>query len=165
MSVYRGKEKYIFVSYAHKDSEKVLPVIENMQREGFRVWYDTGIEAGTEWPAYIQESLEESEVVLAFISSNSIESFYCRSEITFALSNQKNILVVYLENAELKYGLGLQLASLQSLFRFRHSSEGSFLEELMKAKILRECRKDGVSWDRIFRSGVSNEKEVTGPKT
>lgn len=48
MPAYKGKEKYIFVSYAHKDSAKVLPIIENMQHAGYRIWYDTGIKAGTE---------------------------------------------------------------------------------------------------------------------
>ena len=27
---------------------------------GFRIWYDEGIEAGTEWPEYIAEHLENA---------------------------------------------------------------------------------------------------------
>ena len=46
---YNGTENYVFVSYAHKDSDTVLPYIEAMKQNGFRVWYDRGIEAGTEW--------------------------------------------------------------------------------------------------------------------
>lgn len=45
---YEGSEPYIFVSYSHKDSATVLPVISELQAEGFRVWYDASIEAGTE---------------------------------------------------------------------------------------------------------------------
>ncbi|MBR5188161.1 MAG: toll/interleukin-1 receptor domain-containing protein, partial [Clostridia bacterium] len=122
MVAYKGKEKYIFVSYAHKDSERVLPILEAMQRAGFRVWYDTGIEAGTEWPAYIEESLEKSSVVIAFLSPHSVESVNCRNEINYALLKQKEMLVIYLEDTELRYGLGLQLNSLQSLFKFRHQT-------------------------------------------
>ena len=57
---YEGNEKYIFFSYAHRDSATVLPMIEYMQEKGFRVWYDAGIEAGTEWPGYIEEHLKNT---------------------------------------------------------------------------------------------------------
>ena len=52
-SVYEGSEPYIFVSYAHKDAAMVMPLITGLQDRGFRVWFDAGIEAGTEWPEYI----------------------------------------------------------------------------------------------------------------
>lgn len=55
---YEGNEPYIFVSYAHKDSNHVLPIITSLQAQGFRVWYDAGIEAGTEWPEYIAGRLD-----------------------------------------------------------------------------------------------------------
>ena len=57
MKTYNGNDKYIFVSYAHKDSDTVLPIISEMQKSGFRIWFDEGIEAGTEWPEYIAEHL------------------------------------------------------------------------------------------------------------
>ncbi|MBE6974304.1 MAG: toll/interleukin-1 receptor domain-containing protein [Ruminococcaceae bacterium] len=71
---YEGSEPYIFVSYAHKDSARVLPVIEGLQAKGFRVWYDAGIEAGTEWPEYIAEHLMGANCVIAFISESALES-------------------------------------------------------------------------------------------
>ena len=165
MVAYKGKEKYIFISYAHKDSERVLPILEAMQRAGFRVWYDTGIEAGTEWPAYIEESLEKSSVVIAFLSHHSVESVNCRNEINYALLKQKEMLVIYLEDTELRYGLGLQLNALQSLFKFRHQTERSFLDELLKAQILQECKKSGVSFEEMRRMNVKNGKKRTVLKT
>ena len=53
LKAYKGKKPYIFVSYAHKNDTKVLPRIESLQQRGFWVWFDQGIEAGTEWPRYI----------------------------------------------------------------------------------------------------------------
>ncbi|MBQ1488402.1 MAG: toll/interleukin-1 receptor domain-containing protein, partial [Lachnospiraceae bacterium] len=47
---YEGKEKYIFISYSHKDTDRVMPIISRLMNEGFRVWYDDGISPGTEWP-------------------------------------------------------------------------------------------------------------------
>ncbi len=138
--IYNGNEKYIFVSYAHKDSRKVLPIIDVLSERGFRVWYDAGIEAGTEWPEYIEEHLKNAEVILVFMTPETIESKNCRNEINFALDLNKEILVVYLEETTLLKGMRLQLNSTQSLFRKNHTSNESFMRELINARILRSCR-------------------------
>ena len=140
MVAYEGSEKYIFISYAHKDSNVVISIIDNLQKKGFRLWYDLGIEAGTEWPAFIEDHLNASEVVIAFISQAAIESVNCRNEINYALSKKKEVLVIYLEDVELKYGLGLQLNSVQSMYKNRHSSMVTFMEQLERSKILQNCR-------------------------
>ena len=124
------QEKYIFVSYAHKDSAAVVPLIENMRKAGFRVWYDDGIETGAEWPAYIQASLEKSAVALVFISKNSVESVNCRNEINFALMKSKDMIVVHLEDTELKYGMGLQLNGIQSILMYEYEKASDFFTEL-----------------------------------
>ena len=46
---YEGTQPYIFVSYAHKNDAAVLEIIGTLQSRGFRVWYDEGIEAGSEF--------------------------------------------------------------------------------------------------------------------
>lgn len=140
--VYEGREKYIFVSYSHKDADKVLSIIDALNANGYRVWYDSGIEAGTEWPEYIEEHLINSHVVLVFMSPSAVESRNCRNEINFALELKKEMLVVYLEDTELLKGMRLQLNSTQSLFRKHHTSDESFIQSLVKAKILQECRED-----------------------
>lgn len=138
--VYEGNEKYIFVSYAHKDSPIVLPIVETLSKEGIRVWYDSGIEAGTEWPEYIEDHLTRAEVVLIFMSPSAVESRNCRNEINFALELKKEVLVVYLEETTLLKGMRLQLNSSQSLFRSHHKNDGTFTQALVNARILQCCR-------------------------
>ena len=46
---YQGDESYIFVSYAHEDSDAVFPEIQWLRDQGFNLWYDEGIAAGHEW--------------------------------------------------------------------------------------------------------------------
>ncbi|MBQ3489251.1 MAG: TIR domain-containing protein, partial [Clostridia bacterium] len=140
MPAYKGNEKYIFVSYAHKDSATVVPLIENMQKAGFRVWYDEGIEIGEEWPAFIQTSLEKSAVVLVFISRYSVESVNCRNEINFALMKHKAMTIVHLEDTELKYGMGLQLNGIQSYAMFKYATASKFFEEFTETPLLQICR-------------------------
>ncbi len=54
---YEGNEPYIFVSYAHANSPEVMRVISDMHERGYRIWYDEGIEVGSEWPECIAEHL------------------------------------------------------------------------------------------------------------
>ena len=129
---YEGMEPYIFVSYSHKDSDRVLRILSSMQEKGFRLWFDHGIEAGTEWPEYIEARLIGCDRVLVFLTNAAVASINCRNEINLALTLKKEILIVYLEETTLRYGLLLQLSSVQALFYHRHTSEASFFRWLLR---------------------------------
>lgn len=145
ISAYEGHAPYIFISYAHKDSQRVLPILEALQDRGFRIWYDAGIEAGTEWPEYIAEHLLAAECVIAFITENAIASPNCRQEIFFAMDERKPMLAVFLEDIVLSPGMRLRMGSLQAIYRYRHKTEESFLNALAAAKILQACRSEQFS--------------------
>ena len=89
MTVYEGREPYIFISYAHKDSHRVLPIVEALAEKGYRIWYDAGIEAGTEWPEYIATHLLSCGAMLAFLSESFDSSHNCRREINYAIDKKK----------------------------------------------------------------------------
>ena len=91
---YEGKKEYIFVSYAHKDSEIVLPIIEQLYEQKYRVWYDEGIAPGSEWPRNIAEHLNKASAVIVFVSQNSLDSKNCQNEISRAAASDK-ILIEY----------------------------------------------------------------------
>ena len=133
---YEGNEPYIFVSYAHKDAARVLPIILKMQEAGLRVWYDEGIEAGAEWPEYIETHLVNAECVVAFISEAAVSSLNCRNEINLALLEKKKILVVYLEETELRYGMKLQLNSVQSILLYQGASK----QKMCDMPLLSSCK-------------------------
>ena len=98
--VYEGREPYIFVSYAHKDSEIVLPVISSLFGERYRVWYDEGIAPGSEWPHYIAVHLENADTVAAFVSNASTASINCENEIVRAQELGKKIIVYSIEGRD-----------------------------------------------------------------
>lgn len=143
MEAYNGYENYIFISYAHKDSALVLPIADELNSRGFRIWYDSGIEAGTEWPAYIEERIKSCCRVLVFLSENSTNSRNCRNEINYALMLEKEILIAYLEDTALLSGMELQLNSLQYIHRNRHATTESFVSSLAESELLQPCKKDG----------------------
>ena len=131
-------DKSIFISYAHRDTDQVLPVIAALLEEGCNVWFDEGIEVGTEWPATIEKELKKSSLVIAFISEASVNSQNCRNEINYAVSLRKDILTIYLEETRLADGMNLQLGSLQAMFKYRHSSEKSFIGTLISSDIIKK---------------------------
>lgn len=137
---YEGSEPYIFISYAHSDTQQVLPIISALQDRGFRIWYDAGIEAGTEWPEYIAQHVKDCGSFMAFMSHHAADSHNCRREINFAIKLRKEPLVIYLEDVELSLGMQMQLDSLQAIYRTRHSDDASFLNELCRSRLLSPCR-------------------------
>lgn len=136
---FEGNEKYIFVSYCHKDKAKVFPVIERLVRDGHRVWYDEGIDPGSEWPEIIANHLNGCSVCIAFISENSLNSHNCRREINFALLKKKFFISVILEPVQMSLGMEMQLSSSQSIFRYTLSNN-EFFEKLYGADELNVCR-------------------------
>lgn len=137
---YIGEKPYIFVSYAHKDSEVVMRAIALLQQSGFCVWYDEGIDPGSEWPDTIEKYLERSSYFIGFISANALDSNYCKCELYTAFNERKKMLIVYLENIKLEGGLKMQLSSRQAIHWYKYASENAFFEKLLTAPGLNDCR-------------------------
>ena len=91
---YRGSEKYIFISYAHKDNENVFPAIQALQSSGYRIWYDEGIEAGDDWSGTIADHLERAEAVLYFMSKNTASNANVKRELALAAEKHIPVLTV-----------------------------------------------------------------------
>lgn len=133
---YEGTQPYIFVSYAHKNDAAVLEIIGTLQSRGFRVWYDEGIEAGSEWPESIASHLERAQLVLAFLSPAYLQSDNCRKEMHYALTKKKPVINVYLEQTELSPGMEMQIGNLFALMKYAYPSEEYFYDKLFSAELL-----------------------------
>lgn len=133
---YEGTQPYLFVSYAHKNDAAVLEIIGTLQSRGFRVWYDEGIEAGSEWPESIASHLERAQLVLAFLSPAYLQSDNCRKEMHYALTKKKPVINVYLEQTELSPGMEMQIGNLFALMKYTYPSEEYFYDKLFSAELL-----------------------------
>ena len=133
---YEGTLPYLFVSYAHKNDAAVLEIISTLQSRGFRVWYDEGIEAGSEWPECIASHLERAQLVLAFLSPAYLRSDNCRKEMHYALTKKKPVINVYLEQTELSPGMEMQIGNLFALMKYTYPSEEYFYDKLFSAELL-----------------------------
>ncbi len=155
--IYEGNEKYIFISYAHKDSDTVLSVISAIDQAGYRVWYDDGIEAGSEWPETIAQHLDNAAAFIVFISPNAVVSDNCRNEINFAISRKKPFLSVFIEDTEVPLGIELQIASKQGVIRSKCRSQDEFISKIINSEIIAECRR--TEWQNESAGAATSGQE------
>ena len=129
---YEGREPYIFLSYAHADASAVMAIAARLQEAGCRIWYDGGIEVGSEWPEYIAAHLEGAAVMLAFISNAYVRSDNCRKEMHFAQTRKISTVNIFLEETALTPGMEMQIGPLFALMKHT-MGEDVFYEKLLAA--------------------------------
>lgn len=132
---YEGDKPYIFISYAHADSDAVMSVVTHMHDRGYRIWYDEGIEVGSEWPECIASHLTGAQLVIAFISNSYMRSDNCRREMHYSLSKRLRIINVFIENTDMTPGMEMQIGSIFALMRYNMSDE-EFYGKLYSAPLL-----------------------------
>jgi len=115
---YRGTKPYIFSSYSHKNMREVFGIIRKISDVRYRIWYDEGIEPGNEWPEEVGRALTACQLFLVFMSPDAMESRNVRNEINMATSENKAIMVVFLQPTGLSEGMKLQLGTVQFLNRY-----------------------------------------------
>jgi len=140
IKLYEGQDKYIFVSYCHKDWEKVYPVLEMLSDQGYRLWYDQGIHPGNQWPEIVAGRLNDGAVFLAFLSENYMKSQNCVREIHFAVAKEKDLLSVFLEPVELSLGIEMQLSVSQAVKKYAYPSDDAFYKQILLADVLASCK-------------------------
>ena len=118
---YDGNDPYIFISYAHADSEQVYHDIERFHDDGYNMWYDEGISSGNRWQGAIENAILNAALFVTFISKNAVESENVQDELFLAKDNKIPIILIFLEESELKYGLGLSLNSYPSILKYQIS--------------------------------------------
>lgn len=116
---YQGDDPYVFISYAHKDAEKIYPLIRWLDSEGYRIWYDEGIDPGNEWPDEIANALDHCTYFIVFISPNAVVSKNVRNEINYAINDDKPFLAIHIDETELPGGLKLRISDIQAVMKYR----------------------------------------------
>lgn len=127
---YSGTEPFVFVSYCHKDWRQVYPTISSLIDEGYRVWYDDGIQGGDDWRSVIQDRVERCEVFLPFVTQGYCESSGCQSEVSVADEDQKRIIPLFVDKSKLTHGLRLLLPRKQGICKYEMPSEYIFHDRL-----------------------------------
>ncbi|MEJ2130524.1 MAG: TIR domain-containing protein, partial [Gammaproteobacteria bacterium] len=114
---YRGDEPYVFVSYSHDDAHVVYPELLWLKQQGFNIWYDEGINAGSEWRAEIARAIENCALLLFYVSPGSVNSPHCIRELNFALDEHKPHLAVHLEATVLPAAVRMSIGGQQGVLK------------------------------------------------
>lgn len=133
---YKGSDKFIFISYAHKDADMVFPILSRLQADGYRFWFDSGIDPGTEWDEFIAKTINNSDYFIAFISKNYLASDNCKDELNFARDLDKKRLLVYLEEVKLPLGMAMRMNRIQSVFKYTYRVETGLKTSSIRCSIL-----------------------------
>lgn len=75
-----GTHPQIFLSYSRTDLPLAKPVMEVLEAEGFTVWWDGLLEAGTVFTHTTEAALENAKAVVVLWSKTSINSHWVRDE-------------------------------------------------------------------------------------
>ncbi len=90
----------IFISYSRRDLAAVKPIKEELENLGFSCWMDLeGIESGSaEFTRSITNAINESKVLLFFLSEHSQASEWSMNELRFAKTKAKRVVLVRINN-------------------------------------------------------------------
>ncbi len=136
---YTGNEPYLFVSYSHRDTAAVYPILDALHDCKYRIWYDESCENGNDFRDELRHRIENAEAVLLFVSKSSMTSPFCGMEIIVARENNKRLYPIYLDDADVPPAFAILLSNTQ------HSMAGN-MDKLIKA-LLRDL--PAVAMDRL----------------
>ena len=86
----------VFISYSHKDRERIQKLVDGLKALGLSVWYDARIRTGVSYDEEIRVELTEAKAIMVCWSVHSVASKWVRSEATFG-DDQKVLVPCRLE--------------------------------------------------------------------
>lgn len=94
----------IFISYSREDLPLIEPLVKDIeQKSGLKCWIDwNGIESGSQFEEVIVKAIDSVDVVLFFISENSINSPYAKMEVNYAYNMRKKVVPIVLDGGNLR---------------------------------------------------------------
>ena len=138
VSPYNGENNYIYISHSSQDKRYVYPVIEQLTKDGYRVWFDDGENFGPEVTAQIAKRISRCCVFLAFVSDNTADSYQFKREVNFAVLNKKEIIAVMLEEVHFSAGMEMQMMAFPAIYKYKIENN-AFLKSLYSFETMNTC--------------------------
>ena len=138
IKAYEGDKPYIFVSYSHNDSKVVKEVLQMLINQGYRIWFDEGIRAGSSWTENLMNHIKNASHFIFFLSRHSINSKYCLKELRFADRRNKIIIPICIENVNVSDEIDFLLGEVQMLFKNNLEKE-EFMEKFNSSNHIEIC--------------------------
>lgn len=80
---WKDTDRYMFISYAHKDSEIVYSDLFVLYKNCLNYWYDKQLSAGDEWDVAVEHVIRDPKCagIILYFSLNMVKSAACEKEI------------------------------------------------------------------------------------
>ena len=126
-------EGRIFISYSRRDLDVVKPIKEELEANGFSCWMDLeGIESGSEeFTEHLANAIEQSRVLLFFLSVNSQKSRWSLNELRVARDDKKHVVLIRFNNDNMITKFRLEFGGADVI---------DWRQPEQKAKLLRDLR-------------------------
>ena len=130
----------LFISYQWDSKGLVHHIVNELKEKyGQKIWIDENeLIAGTDLHTHIQNGINDSELILAFVTKKYCESLSCIQEIKYSNRTNKKILFVVLEKLEIKKlpnGMGLFLSEKCCFNAYNQQWTGNALGKLVDSII------------------------------
>ncbi len=147
------KETYIIVSYSRKDFEDVYVFLEYLRREGYRFWYDNGMQGDDKWLSEFRSKYENPNCLGSVIlfSDNYISSS-TKAELSILYQNgqfkKRNVMVSLIPLPDLRPDILLGKAMIEQRLTWDEANDvkptvTSIIDQEKEKTILRYmCQED-----------------------
>lgn len=120
-----GKDRQVFISYSSKDKEDVKALIPYLNGIDLPVWFDEyNISIGQSITEGVQSGIQQSEMVIFWVTKNFLESRWCRTEMNAFIKKmieEDNILFLMLDDEVEIKSLPLLLSDIKHIRRENRS--------------------------------------------
>ena len=155
---------YYFISYSTEDKEIVSKYLLRMLKDKLPMWYDRGIEYGTNFESEISKHISYCEAVLLFMSNTPFkkEDAFVRKEFNIAKRRGKPIHVIYIEqiienDVPVEYDVWWEeLRRIQGILAHRQDMENT-VSELYSAIKFSPSKSENDNYSANASNGRKNE--------
>ena len=150
----------VFISYGSADRERIQDLVTRLRQAGVTVWIDeAGIEGAAMWSQEIVSAINNCNILILAISTNSAQSKNVVRELALASEDDKTILPVFIEPTDIPESMKYQLAGIQRVEYFEGNEDESI------GGVLRALKRLGISTDGDTPTQALGQAPTSKPQT
>jgi TolB-like protein/predicted Zn-dependent protease len=149
----------VFISYGSADRGRIQDLVTRLRQAGVTVWIDEiGIEGAAMWSQEIVSAINNCNILILAISTNSAQSKNVVRELALASEDDKTILPVFIEPTEIPESMKYQLAGIQRVEYFKGNEDEAI------GGVLRALKRLGISTDGDSENQALGQAPASKPQ-
>lgn len=160
----------IFISYSRDSQDIVEELVQDLNDDDHETWFDQRLSGGQKWWDSILSEIRQSDIFVAALTPDSLESQACLRELNYAQRLQKRVLPIRLSDKVKPEALAHGLAELQNLV-YRPQDKAAFkvlqktIRKLPEAPPLPDPLPDPPSVPMSYLSTLREQIEIEAQLT